>query len=305
MKSSSEKSKPFIVATRHDLALAFSAIDGYIKWRHTPAMEILGWKIPLDWSGSIEVRGCIEAENEVRSRLESWEKPEFFSLYLTIKDGVNQAFIDCKYMKDAIALAMRLAPGNVFVAVDEGKEESDLFPTTVTIGIHGEQDALNILCTLNNYRAELNDSQFEQMVRQTVKSYRAIGIDAVAYRREDCDNRIILEEDEREIALNDVDTVDDLPPQVLDRKVAFVLAYRQFELSGFTAEQLQSAKDEADNLALLVWAIEDVYQQAEDDDVEISEEAAQLVLQKISEDHDSGQGCNWNVISSLIGQYAG
>ena len=300
MKSSSEKSKPFIVATRHDLALAMSAIDGYKKWKHTPAMETLGWEIPLDWSGSIEVRGCIEAENEVRSRLESWEKPEFFSLYFTINGGGNQALIDCKYLNDAITLAMRLAPGNVFVAVDEGKETDDEFPTTVTIGIHGDEDELNILCTMNSYRAEQSGSQFEQLVRQTVKSYRAMGIKAVAYHREDCDNRIILEEDEREIAFNDVDTVDDLPPQVLDRKVAFVLADRQFALSGFTADQLQSAKDEADNLALLVWAIEDVYQQAE-----ISEEAAQLVLRKINEDHDAGIGCNWETISNLIGMYAG
>jgi hypothetical protein len=47
-----------------------------------------------------------------------------------------------------------------------------------------------------------------------------------------------------------------------------------------------------------------VYQQAEDDGVELNDEQAFWVLQRIKSDHDAGTGCNWDVISSLIGQVA-
>lgn len=96
-----------------------------------------------------------------------------------------------------------------------------------------------------------------------------------------------------------------LEPQILSQEVAYELAAMSVKFSGFTAEQLEEAKKLATHKCLLIWGIEDVEQQADDDDIEISEDQAMMVLQKIKSDHDAGVGCNWDVVSSLISNIAG
>ena len=86
----------------------------YIKQVRANAVKRMGFDIPGDWSGSVDVRGCIENEWEVRSRLEKGEVPEFFSVYALLNDGCQHALIDFKDRADALAVAKTLQPSGEF-----------------------------------------------------------------------------------------------------------------------------------------------------------------------------------------------
>lgn len=176
----------------------------------------------------------------------------------------------------------------------------------ITIGVKTDHDVLRVLCTLNNAGEDLTVKQFDDLVWRTVTYYRDIGIYANAYSRQDADNFVALDKFETPLDLDSVDLPIFMHPQQLDCSVAYELGDMEIKLTGFTAEQLEDAKHRAQQKCLLIWTIEDVNQQALDDDVEVfTTDQAMLVLQKIKTDHDAGVGCNWDVVSSLIGQVVG
>lgn len=50
------------------------------------------------------------------------------------------------------------------------------------------------------------------------------------------------------------------------------------------------------------WSLEDIYYQAKNDEVEITEEQASNILEDLKKHHDATIGINWDVISSYISQ---
>lgn len=176
----------------------------------------------------------------------------------------------------------------------------------ITIGVCDHENVLRILATFNNTGDDMTVSQFEDLVWRTVTGYRDVGVKANAYARQEADNFVLLDDFETPLEVDGVDLPIFMAPQYLDCSVAYELGDMDIKLTGFTAEQLEAAKHRAQQKCLLIWSIEDVNQQALDDGVEIfTTDQAMLVLQKIKTDHDSGQGCNWDVVSSLIGQVVG
>lgn len=53
----------------------------------------------------------------------------------------------------------------------------------------------------------------------------------------------------------------------------------------------------------ITWHIDDVLQQAADDEVEITEDEAREILQLLESEHDANVGINWEVISIWISTY--
>lgn len=93
--------------------------------------------------------------------------------------------------------------------------------------------------------------------------------------------------------------------KVLDREVAYQLASMGVKLSGFTSDELNAAEQETLKTALLHWHVDDVYAQAENDELEISEEQALMVIQRLNDNHDATVGVNWDMISSHIDDVVG
>jgi hypothetical protein len=174
----------------------------------------------------------------------------------------------------------------------------------ITIGVRDHEDVLRILVTLNNTGDDLTVSQFENLVLNTLHSYRDVGINAHAYARQDADNFVMLDDYENPLSFEAEELPLLAPPRLLTKEVAYELGEMGVELSGFTQGELDKAVALSERKCLILWCIEDVYQQAEDDDIELNDEQAFWVLQRIKSDHDAGMGCNWDVISSLIGQVA-
>jgi hypothetical protein len=94
-------------------------------------------------------------------------------------------------------------------------------------------------------------------------------------------------------------------PKILDREVAYQLASMGVSLSGFSKDDLESAKSESLKTALLHWHVDDVYMQAENNELEISEEQALMVIERLKNNHDATVGVNWDVISSHIDDVVG
>jgi hypothetical protein len=173
----------------------------------------------------------------------------------------------------------------------------------ITIGEYHEESGLRVFCTFNNVDDELSQGAFMDMVRSTVMRYRDAGFDAFAYARNDCVDYTYLEDFENPLFINDVVPIL-MRPQKLAREVAYELGQMDVKLSGFTEVELDKATALSQRQCLISWGIEDVYQQAEEDDIELTEEQAHWVLYRIKNDHDAGIGVNWDVLSSLIGQVA-
>ena len=174
----------------------------------------------------------------------------------------------------------------------------------ITIGVCDHENVLRILATFNNTGDDMTVSQFEDLVWRTVTCYRDVGVKAQAYARQEGDNFVLLDDLEAPLMVDGVDLPIFMPPQYLTREVAYELGQMDIKLSGFTKVEFDKATALSERQSLISWCIEDVYQQAEEDDVELNDEQAFWVLQRIKSDHDAGIGCNWDVISSLIGQVA-
>ena len=176
----------------------------------------------------------------------------------------------------------------------------------ITIGVRDHEDVLRILVTLNNTGDDLTVGQFENLVVSTLHSYRDVDVNAHAYARQEADNFVLLDVFENPLSFEVEELPLLAPPRILTKEVAYELGDMGLELSGYTKAELDKAVARSEQKCLIMWTIEDVNQQALDDGVEVfTTDQAMLVLQKIKTDHDAGEGCNWDVVSSLIGQVVG
>jgi len=53
------------------------------------------------------------------------------------------------------------------------------------------------------------------------------------------------------------------------------------------------------------WSTEDILAQAENLDIELTEDQADEILESLEDNHDANIGINWDVISFYIGDYFG
>lgn len=67
--------------------------------------------------------------------------------------------------------------------------------------------------------------------------------------------------------------------------------------------EIRFPKNEDENTINVVWSVEDVQEQAKDDDVKITEEEAREILHYIKKNHDASIGINWEVITQAIQVY--
>ena len=73
------------------------------------SMKHFGFRLPANWNGQTEVRGCIrENDNTVRSQLNAGEKPRFYGLYLQRKDGRELWVADFERAPEAFRMRSRL-----------------------------------------------------------------------------------------------------------------------------------------------------------------------------------------------------
>lgn len=65
-------------------------------------------------------------------------------------------------------------------------------------------------------------------------------------------------------------------------------------------DELKAAKYDSEYTIESGWSVDDVLYQAEEDEVELTEEEAKEILHWIDRKHDATIGINWDVISSYI-----
>ena len=70
-----------------------------------------------------------------------------------------------------------------------------------------------------------------------------------------------------------------------------------------TATQLSNDHLESEGYYFDKWSYEDVLQQAEEDDISLTEEEAKIIMKKVFDNRDATIGVNWDVISYAIIEY--
>ena len=55
----------------------------------------------------------------------------------------------------------------------------------------------------------------------------------------------------------------------------------------------------------IAWSVDDVLHQAKQDKVELTKEQAREILDILKHKHDSNEGINWTIISTVISLYTG
>ena len=66
---------------------------------------------------------------------------------------------------------------------------------------------------------------------------------------------------------------------------------------------LDVARDRLKDEMHVVWNIQDIYDQAEDDGIELDSNQAQEILASLHQKHDASVGINWDVISAAIAEH--
>jgi hypothetical protein len=66
---------------------------------------------------------------------------------------------------------------------------------------------------------------------------------------------------------------------------------------------LDVIKDKLKDEMHVVWNIQDIYDQAEDDGIELDSNQAQEILASLHQKHDATVGINWDVISAAIAEH--
>ena len=70
-----------------------------------------------------------------------------------------------------------------------------------------------------------------------------------------------------------------------------------------TEEQVHSilhGLEEKHNLCVIIWSPEDVIERAKENDIIVSQEDAEYILQRVSSDHDCNYGVSWETLDCYI-----
>lgn len=168
----------------------------------------------------------------------------------------------------------------------------------VSIGSKRLDGDIRLLCTINNNDDELSPEDWAQLIDHVVSCYQSLEIDAEVFFRQDCVDYFTPEEN---LANNRKSTLEPVDPGTVSAEVAYELGAMGVVFSGIQPDQLDEATKRAKQKCLVVWGIEDVNQQALDDDIDVfTTEQAMMVLERLKQHHDAGTGVNWDVISSTI-----
>lgn len=167
-------------------------------------------------------------------------------------------------------------------------------PLHVSICVEHRPGEMHILATLNNVDLELTAEKFHNLARSIVQQYEELGIKARIFHREDTPDYFIVDK-----AL-DVELRYDTAEKRMEPKVAYHLAELGVVLTGFIPKELKAAESLARRSAFITWEIDDIYQRAKEDGLEIDQNQADEVLRLIVSEHDACNGCSWDTITSYI-----
>lgn len=53
--------------------------------------------------------------------------------------------------------------------------------SVINIGVRQNNGYIHVLCTLNNYREELNKGEFDELIDQLLRTYKSVGISAEVF----------------------------------------------------------------------------------------------------------------------------
>lgn len=167
-------------------------------------------------------------------------------------------------------------------------------PLHVSICVEHRPGEMHILATLNNVDLELTAEKFHNLARSIVQQYEEIGIKTRIFHREDTPDYFIVDK-----AL-DVELRYHNAEERMEPKVAYHLAELGVVLTGFTPKELKAAENLARRSVFIPWDIDDIYQRAKDDGLEIDSNQADEVMRLIVSEHDPYYGCSWESITSYI-----
>lgn len=173
----------------------------------------------------------------------------------------------------------------------------------VSIGCKREDGDIRLLCTINNNDDELSSDALARLINHVVSCYQLVEVEAEVFLRQDCVDYITPEENLTCIGNS---TMEPVNPGAVSAEVAYELGAMGVVFSEVRPEQIAEATHRAKQKCLLAWRIEDVNQQALDDDVEVfTIDQAMMVLERLKQYHDAGTGVNRDVISATIANVVG
>jgi len=70
-------------------------------------------------------------------------------------------------------------------------------------------------------------------------------------------------------------------------------------------EDLQKNYNSEDHIACDIWTANDIEIRAINDDIELTDEQIDEVIDNVHKDIDAGDGINWDVVSAAIGSVGG